>query len=98
MKRPHLPSISWSGFVERIGLHRPELRAWALYDWANSAVVTVIIAAVFPIYFNRVAGAILPDDVATQRYAIVSVILFFLLGGLVLSRVDVAEGRRAVEK
>ena len=23
--------------LERVGLHRPELRAWALYDWANSA-------------------------------------------------------------
>ena len=37
--------------LERLGLHRPELRAWALYDWANSAVVTTIIAAVFPIYY-----------------------------------------------
>ena len=26
--------------LERIGLDRPELRAWALYDWANSAFVT----------------------------------------------------------
>jgi UMF1 family MFS transporter len=51
-------------------LHRPELRAWALYDWANSAVVTTIIAAIFPIYFYRVAGAGLPEGVATQRFAV----------------------------
>ncbi len=55
---------------ERLGLHRPELRAWALYDWANSAVVTTIIAAVYPIYFYRVAGAGLPEGLATQRFAI----------------------------
>ena len=40
---------------EKLGLHRPELRAWAMYDWANSAMVTTIITAVFPIYYARVA-------------------------------------------
>ena len=64
----------WHRFLERLGLHRPELRAWALYDWANSAVVTTIIAAVFPIYFYRVAGAELPAGIATQRFAVATVI------------------------
>ena len=41
-------------WLERLGLHRPELRAWALYDWANSAMVTTIVAAVFPIYYYKV--------------------------------------------
>lgn len=36
--------------LDRLGLHRRELRAWAMYDWANSAFQTTIIAAVFPIY------------------------------------------------
>ena len=35
--------------LERLGLGRPEVRAWAMYDWANSAYQTTIIAAVFPI-------------------------------------------------
>ena len=61
-------------FIEKLGLQRPELRAWALYDWANSAVVTTIVASVFPIYFYRVAGAGLPEGVATQRFAIASLI------------------------
>ena len=34
---------SW---LSGIGLHRPELRAWAWYDWANSAFMTTIVAAV----------------------------------------------------
>ena len=38
-------------FLERVGLHRPELRAWAMYDWANSAFMTTVVTAVFPIYF-----------------------------------------------
>jgi UMF1 family MFS transporter len=60
--------------LARLGLDRPELRAWALYDWANSAVVTTIIAAVFPIYFYRVAGANLPEGAATQRFATATLI------------------------
>ena len=42
-------------WLEKLGLHRPELRAWAMYDWANSAMVTTIITAVFPIYYANVA-------------------------------------------
>jgi glutamate synthase (NADPH/NADH) small chain len=56
-----MPQAASGRILARLGLHRPELRAWALYDWANSAVVTTIIAAVFPIYFYRVAGANLPQ-------------------------------------
>lgn len=40
-----------------------------MYDWANSAFWTTIIAAVFPAYFSRVAAAGLPPATATSRYA-----------------------------
>lgn len=81
MKSSQPPTDFWSSLLKRLALDRPELRAWALYDWANSAVVTTIIAAVFPIYFYRVAGAGLPEGVATQRFAIATVIAMV---GLVL--------------
>ena len=55
--------------LERLGLHRPELRAWAMYDWANSAMVTTITSAVFPIYFAQVAGSNLTENQASARYA-----------------------------
>ena len=42
-----------NGWLKKLGLDRPELRAWAMYDWANSAMVCVIITAVFPIYYSR---------------------------------------------
>jgi MFS transporter, UMF1 family len=52
-----------------LGLGRRELRAWAMYDWANSAFQATIIAAIFPIYFQKVAAADLPGPVATARFA-----------------------------
>ena len=66
LKSPQARSPS---LLKRLGIDRPELRAWALYDWANSAIVTTIIAAVFPIYFYQVAGAGLAEGVATRRFA-----------------------------
>ena len=56
-------------FLERLGLHRPELRAWAMYDWANSAFMATVVAAVFPIYFATVAAADLDPAVASFRFA-----------------------------
>ncbi|MBP1634816.1 MAG: oxalate/formate antiporter family transporter [Acidobacteria bacterium] len=58
------------GWLQRIGLGRPELRAWAMYDWANSAFMTTIIGAVFPIYFLEVAASNLAPSVAQFRYAL----------------------------
>jgi MFS transporter, UMF1 family len=55
--------------LDRLGLGRRELRSWAMYDWANSAFQTTIIAAIFPIYFQKVAAATLPGSVATSRFA-----------------------------
>jgi MFS transporter, UMF1 family len=57
-------------FLEKIGLHRRELRAWAMYDWANSAVMTTVIAAVFPPFYHAVAGAGLPAGVAYTRFQV----------------------------
>lgn len=36
--------------------YRRRIRAWALYDWANSAFATTILAAVLPVYYSQVAG------------------------------------------
>jgi UMF1 family MFS transporter len=66
---PRLPG-SRPGPLERLGLHRPELRAWVMYDWANSAMVLVIITAVFPIYYSSVAAAELRPTEATFRYTV----------------------------
>jgi UMF1 family MFS transporter len=56
-------------FLDRLGLGRRDLRAWAMYDWANSAFQTTIIAAVFPIYYQKVAAAGQPEAAAMSRFA-----------------------------
>jgi UMF1 family MFS transporter len=65
--------------LESLGLNRPELRAWAMYDWANSAMVCTIITAVFPIYYKQVACANLRPEVASQRHAIATTIGMVLI-------------------
>ena len=55
--------------LNRVGLGRRDLRAWAMYDWANSAFQTTIIAAVFPIYYQKVAAAGQPEAAAMSRFA-----------------------------
>jgi UMF1 family MFS transporter len=57
-------------WLERLGLGRKDLLAWAMYDWANSAFITVIITAVYPIFFQRVAAQGLEGSVATGRHAL----------------------------
>ena len=58
-----------TGLLDRLGLGRPDLRAWAMYDWANSAFQTTIIAAVFPIYFASVVATDLPEADRTSNFA-----------------------------
>ena len=41
--------------LSRLGLNRPVLRAWAMYDWANSVFMTIGLL-IFPIYFADVAA------------------------------------------
>jgi len=66
---------SWlSRTLDALGLSRPELRAWAMYDWANSAMVCTIITAVFPIYYSKVACAGLEPEVASRQLAIATTI------------------------
>ena len=55
-------SRSKPGWLARLALDRPELRAWALYDWANSAMFTVIVTAVFPTFYASVSAAGLTAD------------------------------------
>jgi UMF1 family MFS transporter len=60
--------------LEALGLSRPELRAWAMYDWANSAMVCTIITAIFPIYYSDVACAGLEGEVASQQLAVATTV------------------------
>jgi UMF1 family MFS transporter len=45
--------------------HRKIINAWCMYDWANSAFATTIMAAVLPTFYLAVAGANLEGNLAT---------------------------------
>ncbi len=67
------------GLFGRLGLDRPELRAWALYDWANSAFSATIVTAIFPVYYLEVACRGLPPAVATQRHALATTLALIVV-------------------
>jgi UMF1 family MFS transporter len=70
------------GLLGRLGLDRPELRAWAMYDWAVSSVQTTIMVAVFPVYFANIAKSDLPESRATQAIATANTIVAIVLAVL----------------
>jgi MFS transporter, UMF1 family len=68
--------------LDKLGLGRPELRAWAMYDWANSAMACTIITAVFPIYYGSVACADMKPERATQWFSLSTTIGMVIIAGL----------------
>ena len=87
---------SW---LDRLGLHRPELRAWALYDVANSAWMTTVMTAVFPPFFVALAVAAgVADPDARSKFAFassISVILVGLSGPLLGAIADLRRSKKA---
>jgi MFS transporter, UMF1 family len=61
-------------WLSALGLHRRELRAWAMYDWGISGMQTIIMTAVFPIFFVKVAAAGIPAEKASAWWGYVNTI------------------------
>lgn len=61
---------------------RKEIVAWTMYDWANSAFATTIMAAVLPVFYYDVAAKNLDNNTATAFYgysqSIAMIIVAFL--------------------
>jgi UMF1 family MFS transporter len=55
----------------RLASSRKKILSWALYDWANSAFATTVIAAFFPLFFKKFWAADLPafESTAVLGYA-----------------------------
>jgi MFS transporter, UMF1 family len=49
-------------------VYKRRIWAWTMYDWANSAFATTILAAVLPIYYSQVAGSTLPSAALATAY------------------------------
>jgi UMF1 family MFS transporter len=67
--------------LSKLGLDRRELRAWAAYDWANSAFITVVVSAVFPVFFSKVAAAGVDEHEASRRFTIATTIALAIAAG-----------------
>ncbi len=85
------------GVLARLGLDRPELRAWALYDWAISGMQAVILASVFQIYFTSVAAADRGPNAGLQAWSNVNTagaILVAVLAPILGAMADYAAAKK----
>lgn len=86
-----------SDFLTRLGLDRPELRAWAAYDLGNAAISAVMFTAIFPIFFEVVAGHGLAPATATFRFSVATTIgltLAAIVAPLVGTATDYGAGKK----
>jgi len=75
---------------------RRAIRAWCLYDVANSAFATSVVAAILPPFFAEIAARSMPPHMATAAWAYGSAIALLLaaLAGPVLGAIGDQLGRR----
>jgi UMF1 family MFS transporter len=78
--------------------YQRRIRAWTMYDWANSAFATTILAAVLPIYYSQVAGATLPSAATATAYwstgLSISLLITALLSPILGTISDVMRGKK----
>lgn len=78
--------------------YKRRIRAWTMYDWANSAFATTILAAVLPVYYSQVAGAKLPSAaVATSYWSAglsISLIIIAILSPILGTISDIMRGKK----
>lgn len=78
--------------------YKRRIWAWTMYDWANSAFATTILAAVLPIYYSQVAGATLPSAAIATAYwstgLSVSLFIVALMSPLLGTISDIMRGKK----
>ena len=78
--------------------YKRRIWAWTMYDWANSAFATTILAAVLPIYFSQVAGATLPSAATATAYwsagLSISLLIVAVLSPILGTISDVMRGKK----
>ncbi|MCU0758158.1 MAG: MFS transporter [Steroidobacteraceae bacterium] len=81
--------------MTRLYTRRPVL-AWALYDWANSAFATTVMAGFFPAFFQRFWSLGVDPTVSTSRLGLANGLAGFVVAALapVLGAIADRCGRR----
>jgi len=79
-------------------VYKRRIWAWTMYDWANSAFATTILAAVLPVYFSQVAGATLPSAAMATSYwsfgLSISLLIVAILSPILGTVSDVMRGKK----
>ena len=73
------------------------IRAWTMYDWANSTFATTIAAAVLPVYYSTVASSNLAPHEATSNWAFtttIALVLVALLGPILGAMADFSGAKK----
>ena len=77
---------------------RQIINAWCMYDWANSAFATTILAAVLPVYYSQVAGSTLSSEaVATAYWSLglsLSLLIVAIISPILGTISDVVRGKK----
>lgn len=63
--------------------YKRRINAWTMYDWANSAFATTILAAVLPVYYSQVAGATLPSEATATAYWSIGLSVSLLINAII---------------
>jgi MFS transporter, UMF1 family len=78
--------------------YKRRIYAWTMYDWANSAFATTILAAVLPVYFSQVAGSTLPSPtIATSYWSTglsLSLLIIAILSPILGTISDIMRGKK----
>lgn len=78
--------------------YKKRIRAWTMYDWANSAFATTIMAAVLPAYYSAVAGSTLSSAATATQYwsmtNVVSMLIVALISPILGTVSDIMRGKK----
>ncbi|NIX15725.1 MAG: MFS transporter [Candidatus Dadabacteria bacterium] len=58
--------------------YRKKIISWCMYDWANSAFATTVMAAILPVYYSKVAGVTLEGNTATVYWGYTTAIALLI--------------------
>lgn len=79
-------------------MNQKAVKAWVMYDWANSAFATTVMAAVMPIFYADVAGNNLSATAKTAYWGYtqsIALILVVLLSPVMGAIADVSQSKKA---
>lgn len=79
-------------------VYKRRIWAWTMYDWANSAFATTILAAILPVYFSQVAGSTLPSAARATSYwsagLSISLVIVAIIAPILGTISDISRGKK----